>query len=103
MKQYIDKSIIMKEIEERLNRYETEYEELARYEVWITANKIAPKIRELKDFRSFIDNIEIKDGAYDEALKRAKGLIDFCSDSELKTLEYVFTELKEGEDKNNKE
>lgn len=48
-------------------------------------------------------SIEQKAKAYDEALDRAKGLIDFCSDSELKTLEYVFTELKEGEDKNNKE
>ena len=36
--------------------------------------------------------------AYDKAIERAEGLIDFCSDSELKTLEYVFTELKESED-----
>lgn len=36
--------------------------------------------------------------AYKEALERAKGLIDFCSDSELKTLENVFPELRESED-----
>ena len=36
--------------------------------------------------------------AYKEALERAKGLIDFCSDSELKTLENVFPELAESED-----
>jgi hypothetical protein len=36
--------------------------------------------------------------AYKEALERAEGLIDFCSDSELKTLEYVFPELKDSED-----
>ena len=35
---------------------------------------------------------------YKEALERAKGLIDFCSDSELKTLEHVFPELAESED-----
>ena len=36
--------------------------------------------------------------AYDEALGRAKGLVDFCSDNELKTLKFVFPELKESED-----
>lgn len=36
--------------------------------------------------------------AYKEALERAKGLIDFCSDSELKTLENVFPELRESDD-----
>lgn len=35
---------------------------------------------------------------YDKAIERAKGLIDFSSDSELKTLEYVFPELRESED-----
>ncbi len=35
---------------------------------------------------------------YDKAIERAKGLIDFCSDSELKTLEYVFPELAESDD-----
>lgn len=34
---------------------------------------------------------------YDKAIERAKGLIDFSSDSELKTLEYVFPELRESE------
>ena len=37
--------------------------------------------------------IEEKAKCYDKAIERAKGLIDFCSDSELKTLEYVFPEL----------
>ena len=43
-------------------------------------------------------SIEEKAKRYDEAIERAKSLIDFCSDSELKTLEYVFHELKESED-----
>ena len=43
-------------------------------------------------------NIEQKAKAYDKAIERAEGLIDFCSDSELKTLEYVFPELRESED-----
>lgn len=41
---------------------------------------------------------EEKAKAYDKAIERAEGLIDFCSDSELKTLEYVFPELAESED-----
>ena len=36
--------------------------------------------------------------AYDEALGRAKGLVDFCSDNELKTLKFVFPELCESDD-----
>lgn len=36
--------------------------------------------------------------AYDEVLGRAKSLVDFCSDNELKTLKFVFPELKENED-----
>jgi hypothetical protein len=43
-------------------------------------------------------SIEEKAKHYDEAIERAKSLIDFCSDSELKTLEYVFHELKESKD-----
>ena len=35
---------------------------------------------------------------YNEVLEKAKGLVDFCSNNELKTLEYVFPELKESED-----
>lgn len=42
-----------------------------------------------------MENYEQK---YKEAFERAKSLIDFCSDSELKTLEHVFPELKESED-----
>ena len=43
-------------------------------------------------------SIEKKAKRYDKAIERVEGLIDFCSDSELKTLEYVFPELKESED-----
>lgn len=43
-------------------------------------------------------SIEEKAKRYDEAIERAKGLVDFCSDNELKTLEFVFPELKESED-----
>lgn len=43
-------------------------------------------------------SIEKKAKRYDKAIERAEGLINFCSDSELKTLEYVFPELKESED-----
>lgn len=43
-------------------------------------------------------SFEKKAKRYDKAIERAKGLIDFCSDSELKTLEHVFPELKESED-----
>ena len=42
--------------------------------------------------------IEEKAKAYDEVLGRAKSLVDFCSDNELKTLKFVFPELKENED-----
>ena len=38
----IDK--IRKEIEQKLSRYEKKYEELARYEVWITAKEIEQRI-----------------------------------------------------------
>lgn len=57
----IDKDKVAAEIEERLHKYEKEYEELARDEFLGTARKIRPKIEELKDFRSFIDNIEVKE------------------------------------------
>lgn len=43
-------------------------------------------------------SIQEKSERYDKAIERAKGLIDFSSDSELKILEYVFHELKESED-----
>lgn len=42
--------------------------------------------------------IEEKAKAYNEVLGRAKSLVDFCSDNELKTLKFVFPELKEYED-----
>ena len=45
-------------------------------------------------------SIEEKAKRYDEAIERAKSLIDFCSDSEFKTLEYVFHELKKSENEN---
>ena len=44
------------------------------------------------------NNIMDYEKKYKEALERAKSLIDFCSDAELKTLECVFPELKESED-----
>lgn len=43
-------------------------------------------------------SIEKKAKRYDKAIERAEGLIDFCSDSELKTLEYVFPELAMSKD-----
>ena len=43
-------------------------------------------------------SIEEKAKRYSEAIERAKSLIDFCSDSERKTLKYVFHELKESKD-----
>ena len=42
-------------------------------------------------------SIEEKAKRYDKAIERAEGLIDFCSDSELKTLKFVFPELKESD------
>lgn len=69
----IDKDKVAVEIDERLHKYEQEYAECARDEFWGTARKIRPKIEELKDFRSFIDNIEVKEVDYDKALERAKG------------------------------
>lgn len=57
----IDKDKVVAEIDERLHKYEQEYEELARYEIWGTAIKIRPKIEELKNFRSFINTIEAKE------------------------------------------
>ena len=41
---------------------------------------------------------EEKAKAYDEVLGRAKSLVDFCSDNELKTLKFVFHELAESYD-----
>ena len=55
----IDK--VIAEIEERLHKYEQEYAELARYEIWGTARKIRPKIEELKNFRSFVASLETKE------------------------------------------
>lgn len=57
----IDKDKVVAEIEERLHKYEQEYAECARYELWGTAREIRPKIEELKNFRSFIDTIETKE------------------------------------------
>ena len=37
---------------------------------------------------------EEKAKAYDEVLGRAKSLVDFCSDNELKTLKFVSTKLQ---------
>lgn len=42
--------------------------------------------------------IEEKAKAYDKVLGRAKSLVDFCSDNELKTLKFVFHELTESDD-----
>lgn len=47
----IDK--VTAEIDERLHKYEQEYAELARYEIWGTAREIRPKIEELKNFFFF--------------------------------------------------
>ena len=63
----IDKDTVVAEIEKRLHKYEQEYEELARYEIWGTAIKIKPKIEELKNLRSFIDTIETKEGVSSDA------------------------------------
>lgn len=57
----IDKDAVMAEIDERLHKYEKEYEELARYEIWISAKEIELKFKELKNFRSFLDTLEVKE------------------------------------------
>jgi len=57
----IDKDRVVAEIEERLHKYEQEYAELARYEIWGTAREIRPKIEELKNLLSFVSTIETKE------------------------------------------
>ena len=52
---------IRKEIEQKLSRYEKKYEELARYEVWITAKEIEQRIKELKEVLLIIDTLEVKE------------------------------------------
>ena len=57
----IDKDKVVVEIERRIYKYEKEYEELVRYEIWITAKEIEPKIKELKNLLSFINIFEEKE------------------------------------------
>ena len=57
----IDKDTLVEKIKQRLHKYEKEYEELAHYEIWITAKEIEPKIKELKKLLSFLDTLEVID------------------------------------------
>lgn len=61
MEQYIPKSVVLTEIEKRLHKYKKKYEELAHYEIWITAKSIEPKIEELKNILSLINTLEVKE------------------------------------------
>ena len=61
MAQYINKDALVAEIEKRLHKYEKEYEELAHYEIWITAKEIEPKIKELKNLLSLLNTLEVID------------------------------------------
>jgi len=69
MAHLIDKDALVAEIERRLHKYEKEYKELAHYEIWITAKKIEPKIEELKNFRSFINSLEVKEVDLEKEIK----------------------------------
>lgn len=57
----IDKDAVVEEIGRRLRKYEKEYDELAKYEVWITAKEIEHRIQGLKESLSILDTIEVKD------------------------------------------
>ena len=57
----IDKDAAVEEIRRRLRKYEKEYDELAKYEVWITAKEVEHRIQGLKEALSILDTIEVKD------------------------------------------
>lgn len=61
MTHYINKAYAVAAIEKRLHKYEKEYEELARYEIWITAKEIEHKIKGLKEALSILDTLEVKE------------------------------------------
>lgn len=60
MEQLIDKSALVEKIERILSIYTKRYEELAKYEVWITAKEIEHRIQGLKEALSIIDTLEVK-------------------------------------------
>lgn len=61
MKQYIDKTALVAEIKRILSIYTKRYNEIAKYEVWITAKEIEHRIQGLKESLSILDTIEVKD------------------------------------------
>lgn len=78
----IDKDAVIEEIGRRIRKYEKEYDELAKYEVWITAREIAHKIQGLKEALSILDAIEVKEEETNSSpskkqLKAFKDLLDY--------------------------
>ena len=69
MTQYINKADAVAEIEKRLHKYEQEYEELARHEIWITAKEIEHKIKGLKEALSILDTFEVKEIDLEKEIK----------------------------------
>ena len=61
MEDYISKSALVAEIERRILNYTKRYDELAKYEVWITAKEIEHRIQGLKEALSIINTIEVKE------------------------------------------
>ena len=61
MKQYIDKTALVAEIERILSIYTKRYDELAKYEVWITAKEIEYRIQGLKEALSILNTLEVKE------------------------------------------
>ena len=57
----IDKDAVVAEIKRILSIYTKRYDELAKYEVWITAKEIEHRIQGLKEALSILDTIEVKD------------------------------------------
>ena len=70
MTHYINKAYAVAAIEKRLHKYEKEYEELARYEIWITAKEIEHKIKGLKEALSILDTLEVKEVDLEEEIVR---------------------------------
>lgn len=61
MDQYINKTTVVAEIERILSIHTKRYNELAKYEVWITAKEIEYRIQGLKEALSIIDTLEVKE------------------------------------------
>ena len=91
---------IKAELERQIEELYTEYQELAKYEVWKTANDKKIAFQTLKSFLSFIESMEKEQPSYDTVCNEIFGVkepqeLDEAAEEQWAAMEYASTAARE--------